>query len=89
MTEELNRLKLLGGPYTSPTADELTPRAFVYSQRTNEQLEDRMLAEGLERELTTLYSQDALFVIPRTARRPSTKTVRGRFVDDMKNDRVK
>ena len=28
-------------------------------------------------------------MIPRTALRPGTKTVRGRFVDDLKNDRVK
>ena len=28
-------------------------------------------------------------MIPRTALRPGTKTVRGRFVDDMKNGRVK
>ena len=89
VTEELNRLKLLGRPYTAPTADELMPREPVYSQRTNERLDDRMVAEGHERELATLCEQDALLVIPRTALRPDTKTVRGRFVDDMKNDRVK
>ena len=48
-----------------------------------------MVTEGRERDLTTLCSQDALFVIPRTAQRSGTKTVRGRFVDDIKNDRVK
>ena len=61
----------------------------MYSQKTNERLDDRMIAEGRERELSTLCSQDALFVIPRTALRPGTKMVRGRFVDDMKNGRVK
>ena len=85
VTEELNRLKMLGRPYRAPTVDELMPRGHVYSQKTNERLNDRMVAEGRERELSTLCSQDALFVIPRTALRPGTKTVRGRFVDDMKN----
>ena len=47
------------------------------------------MAEGREKELSTLCSQDALFVIPRTALRLGTKTVRGRYVDDMKNGRVK
>ena len=89
VTEELNRLKPLGRPYTAPTVNELMPRGPVYSQRTNERLDDRMVAEGRERELTTLCSQDAIIVIPRTAPRSGTKTVRGRFVDDMKKDRVK
>ena len=87
MTEELNRLKTLF--YTVPSVDELMPRTFLYSQKTNEQLDDRMLAEGRERELGVLCSQDALFVIPRIALRLGTKMVRGRFVDDMKNGRIK
>ena len=89
VTEELNRLKLLGRPYTAPTVDELMPRGPLYSHRTNEQLDDRMVAEGRKRELATLSSQDAWFVIARMALRPGTRTVRGRLVDDMKNDRVK
>ena len=48
-----------------------------------------MVAEGRDRELSSLCSQGALFVIPTTAFRPGTKTVGGRFVDDMKNGRVK
>ena len=48
-----------------------------------------MVAEGRERELATLRSQDALFVIPRMALSSGNNTVRGRFVDDMENDRVK
>ena len=59
------------------------------SQKTNEQLDKRMVAEGRERELGALCSQGALFVTPRTALSPGTKMVRGRFVDDMKNGRVK
>ena len=47
-----------------------------------------MVAEGREQEPSALCSQDALFVIPSTALRPSTKMVRGRFADDM-NGRVK
>ena len=47
------------------------------------------MAEGRERELSTLCSQGALFVIPRTALRPGTKTFRGRFDGDMRNGRVK
>ena len=39
VTEELNRLKTLGRPYTVVSVDELMPRMFVYSQKTNEQLE--------------------------------------------------
>ena len=89
VTEELNRLKMLGRPYTAPSVDELIPRTFVYSQKTNEQLDKRMVAESRERELGALCSQTALFVIPRTALSPGTKMVRGRFVDDMKNGRVK
>ena len=65
------------------------PLRYVYSQKTNETVDERMVAEGRERELSTLCSQDALFVIPRTALRSGTKTVRGRFVDDMENGRVK
>ena len=89
VTEELNRLKTLERPYTAPSADELMPRTFVYSQKTNEQLDKRMVAEGRERELGALCSEGALFVIPRTPLSPGTKMVRGRFVDDMKNGRVK
>ena len=89
VTEELNRLKTLGRPYTAPSVDELMPRTFVYSQKTNEQLDNRMVAEGREREVGALCSQDALFVILRTVLRPGTKVVRGTFVDDMKNGRVK
>ena len=32
VTEFLNRLKTLGGPYTDPSVDELIPRTFAYSQ---------------------------------------------------------
>ena len=48
-----------------------------------------MVAEGGERELSTICSQDALFVIRGTALRPGARTLRGRFVDDVKNGRVK
>ena len=44
---------------------------------------------GREKELSTLWGQNALFVIPRSAVQRDTKTVRGRFVDNMKNGRVK
>ena len=84
VTEELNRLETLGRPYTARSVDEQMPRTFVYSQKTNEQLDKRMVAEGREREPGALCSQNALFVIPRTAPSPGTKMVRGRFVDDMK-----
>ena len=56
------------------------PLRYVFSQKSNEQLDDRMVAEGREREPSTLSSQDTVFVIPRTSVRPGTKTVRGRFV---------
>ena len=49
----------------------------------------RMVAGRRERELATLSSQDASFVIPRTALRPGTKTVLADQVDDMKSDRVR
>ena len=52
-------LKTLGRPYTAPSADELMPRTFVYSQKTNEQLDKRMVAEGRERELGALCSQNS------------------------------
>ena len=64
VTEELNRLKTLGRPFIAPSADELMPRTFV-SQKTNEQLDKRMVAEGRQRELGALCSQNALFVISR------------------------
>ena len=89
VTEELNRLQTLGRPYIALSVDELMPRTFVYSQKTNEQLDKRMVAESRKRELGALCSQGALFVIPRTALSPCTKMARGRFVDDMKNGRVK
>ena len=89
VTEELNRLQTLGRACKAPSVDELMPLRYVYSRKTTERLDDRMVAEGRERELSTLCSQDALFVIPRTALRPGTKTVRGRNVDDIKHCRVK
>ena len=46
VTEELNHLKMLRRPYTAPSVDELMPRTFVYSQKTNEHLDKRMVAES-------------------------------------------
>ena len=88
-TEELNRLKTLGIVYKVPSVDELLPLRYVYSLKSNERLDDRMVAKGGERGLSTRCSQNALFVIPRTALRPGTKMVRGRFVEDTKTGRVK
>ena len=65
------------------------PRTFVCSQKTNEQLDKRMVAEGRERGLGALCSQNALSVIPRTALSPGTKKRSRRFVDDMNICRVK
>ena len=76
VARELDRLKTLGRAYRAPIVEELMPRGPVYSQKTNEQLDGRMVAEGRELELSTLCAQDALFVIPRTALRLGTKTVR-------------
>ena len=39
-------VKTLGRLHTAPTVDELMPRTFVYSQKTIEQLDDRVVAEG-------------------------------------------
>ena len=64
------------------------PLRYVYSQKTNERLDDR-LVEGRERKLSTQRSQDSLFVITRKALCPGNKMVCGRFVDEMKNGRVK
>ena len=89
VTEKLNRLKKLDRAYKAPSVDEPMPLRYVYSRKTNEALDERMVAEGRERELATLCSQDALFVITRTALRLGIKMVRGKFVDDMKNCRVK
>ena len=89
VTEEVHRLKTLVRPYSAPTVDELMSRGHVHSQKTNERLDDRMVAEGRERELSTLCSQNSFVPDTRSALRPGTKTVRGRFVDDMKSDRVK
>ena len=89
VTEELNRLETLGRAYKALSVDDLMPLRYVYSQKTNELLDHRMVADGRERELSTSCSKDALFVIPRTALRSRTKTVRGRFVDDMEDGRVK
>ena len=44
---------------------------------------------GPRKRAGALFSQNALFVIRRTALSPGPKMVRGRFVDDMKNGRVK
>ena len=89
VTEELNRLKMLGRAYEAPSVDQLMSLKFVYSQNINERLDDRMVAESRERELSTLCSHGAVFVIQRTALRPGTKMVRGKFVDDTKNGRAK
>ena len=89
VTRELDRLKLLGRAYQAPSASELLPRRDVHSQKTDEVLDPVLVAEGRERELITLCNQGALFVIPKSAVKHGTKTVRGRFVDNMKDDRVK
>ena len=57
VTDELDRLITLG---RAPSVDELMPPRYVYSQKTNERLDDRMVAKGRERELSTSSSQDAL-----------------------------
>ena len=44
-TEELNRLKTLEIVYKAPSVDELLPLRYVYSQKTNERLDDRMVAK--------------------------------------------
>ena len=46
VTEELNRLKTLGRLYTAPSVEELMPRTFLYSKKTNEQLDDRNGGRG-------------------------------------------
>ena len=51
VTEELNRLKTLGRAYQAPSVNELMPLRYVYSQKANERLDDRVVAEGREREL--------------------------------------
>ena len=89
VAEELNRVKTLGRFNRARSVDQLMLLRFVYSQKTNEPLDERVAAEGRERELATLCSQDALFVIVRTALRSGAKMIRGKFVDDMKNGRVK
>ena len=53
VTEELNRLKTLGRAHKAPSVDELMPLRHVHSQKTNERLDGRMVAEGRERELST------------------------------------
>ena len=42
------------------------PLRYVHSQKTNELLDDRMVAEGRKREHSMLCSKDPLFVIPKT-----------------------
>ena len=51
VTEELNRQRTLGRAHKAPSVDELMPLRYVYSQKTNEWPDDRMVAEGREREL--------------------------------------
>ena len=89
VAEELNRLKTLGRIHRAASVDQLMPLRYVCSQKTNEPLYERIVAEGRQRELATLCSQDALFVIPRATLSPGTKMVRGKFIDDMKNGCVK
>ena len=43
----------LGRAHKAPSVDELTPLRHVYSQKTNERLDDRKVAEG--RQLTVLH----------------------------------
>ena len=50
VTEKLNRLKTLGRIYIAPSVDQLRPLRYVYSQRTNDPLDDRMVAESRKRE---------------------------------------
>ena len=68
--------------------DELVLKRDVYSQKSYELLGLRLVGEVRERELSTLCSQSALFVIPRATVRRGTKTVRGKFLDALKNGRV-
>ena len=84
VTLELIRLKVLGGPFQVPSVDEQVPQRDAHSQKSCDWLDPRLVGEG-----RTLCRQDALIVIPRTALRRGTKTFRDKFVDVMKNGRVK
>ena len=52
-------------------------------------LDPRLVGEGRAKEVHTLCGQEALFVVPRSAMRRGTKTVRGKLVEDMKGELVK
>ena len=72
VTKEQNRVKTLSGIHRAPSVDQLMPLKCVHSKKTNEPLDERLVAGGREQELASLCSQDALFVVPRTALRPGT-----------------
>ena len=84
----MKRLKVPGRPYQAPSVDEL-----YHSETRTTRSPASYLTHGwwekAAREKSARCAGKALFVIPRTAQRRCTKTVRGKFVDDMKNGRVK
>ena len=61
----------------------------MYGTRSHELLDLKSVEEGRARELTTLCGQEALFVVPRSALRRGTKTVRSKLVEDMMGELVK
>ena len=63
------------------------PERDVYGTRSNELLDPRLVGEGRAKALTMLCGQEALFVISTMVLQRGTKTVRGKFVDDMKGER--
>ena len=82
VTEELNRLKTLGRAYKAPSVDELMLLKYVYSQKTNERLDDRMVAEARERAFNAVFTRCAV-------RDPEDGCASQHLVDDMKNGCVK
>ena len=83
VTEELNRLKMLGRPYTAPSVDELMRRTFVYSQKTNEQLDKRLVAGPRTRAWRVVFSECVVRDPENSTESWHQDGVRGRFVDDM------
>ena len=81
VTQEVDRLKALGRLYKAPSVDELLPKRDVYGTRSNELLSPLLVGVGRATEFSTFCGQNALFVIPRSALRRGTKTVRGKFVE--------
>ena len=74
--------------YEAPGVEAFVPAAVVYGTRSGDELPPHAVAQGRHKEMSTMASQGALLVLPRSALPRGAKVVRGKFLDDLRADGV-